>query len=123
MSASSSSRPRVCEPGRALGVRTAAVWAALAVGLAGGPEAAAQPVCTPVVHVAGGRALVAPVVAGLREGGVRVAGNVAGPGAGHGAGMTGCGALTAVLAGVDRHVRVAIVDPDGRAVERIVDDI
>lgn len=74
--------------------------------------AAAGP-CTPVVRVSGEPALVGPVVDLLRARRLAVAG------------ASRCGAVSAALAaaGPGERVRVTIVDPDGRTIERIADDV
>jgi hypothetical protein len=75
------------------------------------PPVHAEPPCIPVVRVSGEPALAAPVIALLRRRGVAVDGT------------SKCGTLTAVLTGSDERTRITIVDPDGRTVQRVADDV
>jgi hypothetical protein len=85
--------------------------AMLAASLGGARAAAAGSRCTAVARVSGAPVLVGPVLALLRERGVPVEG------------ASACGAISAVVASEDEHVRVTIIDGDGRMVERVVDDV
>jgi hypothetical protein len=83
----------------------------VASSLGGARAAAAGSRCTAVARVSGAPVLVGPVLALLRERGVPVEG------------ASSCGAISAVVASEDEHVRVTIIDGDGRIVERVVDDV
>jgi hypothetical protein len=89
--------------------RSAAGTIAIAV-LAWHVDAAAQPACTPVVQVSGDPVLARPVMALLRDRGVKVDG------------ASKCGVMTAVLTGSGERTRITIVDVDGRTVERMAED-
>lgn len=84
--------------------------AAFAVLLAWPADLAAQAACIPLVQVSGEPALARPVIALLRDRGVKVAGK------------SRCGVLTAVLTGSGERTRITIVDTDGRTVERMAED-
>jgi len=92
--------------------RGAIITVAIAAASLGGVRAAAAGSrCTAVAHVSGAPVLVGPLLALLRERDVPVEG------------ASSCGAISAVVASEDEHVRVTIIDGDGRIVERVVDDV